>query len=136
MVLKTVKRKFIISLTLTGLVLGWGGAGLYHAFWPHLYSPYFPLIPLFFYVFGLIFIYLFEYMHTYMPNKSLLVYVISKGAKLIIGLFFLIIYGFLIGIHTRAFLLTFLIYYLIYVVFESYFFLRFEMDMKKEKKKE
>lgn len=135
MVLADVKRKFLISLTLTGLVLGWAGYGVFQMWYSHLYSPYFPLIPLFFYVFGVAFIYLFEYMHKHLPNKSLLVYVISKGAKLIVGLFFLILYGFFVGLHMKAFLLAFLAYYLVYVVFESFFFLRFEMEMKKENKK-
>lgn len=136
MVLADVKRKFLISLTLTGLVLGWAGYGIFQMSYSHLYSPYFPLIPLFFYVFGIVFIYLFEYMHKHLPSKSLLVYVISKGAKLIIGLFFLVLYGFFVGIHMKAFTLTFLAYYLVYVVFESFFFLRFEMEMKNENKKQ
>ena len=133
--LPKVKQIFIIALTLTGVVFGWIGYGILQLFYPDEYSPYFPLIPLFFYVFGLVFIYLFEYMHKYMPEKSTLVYIISKGAKLVIGLMFLVVYGFFIGIHTKVFILTFLAYYIVYLIFESCFFLRFEMEMKKENKK-
>ena len=118
------------------LAFGWGGAMIFHHFFEESYSPYYPLIPLFFYVFGLIFIYLFEYMHKYMPDKSLMVYVINKGAKLLIGLVFMVLYGMFIGIHTKAYLWTFLIYYVIYLIFESCFFLRFEMEMKKVNKKQ
>lgn len=134
--LSKVKRIFIISLTLLMLAFGWGGAMIFHHFFEESYSPYYPLIPLFFYVFGLIFIYLFEYMHKHMPDKSLMVYVINKGAKLLIGLVFMVLYGMFIGIHTKAYLWTFLIYYVIYLIFESCFSLRFEMEMKKVNKKQ
>ena len=134
--LSKVKRIFIISFTLLMLAFGWGGAMIFHHFFEESYSPYYPLIPLFFYVFGLIFIYLFEYMHKHMPDKSLMVYVINKGAKLLIGLVFMVLYGMFIGIHTKAYLWTFLIYYVIYLIFESCFFLRFEMEMKKVNKKQ
>ena len=133
--LDKVKRTFIISLTLLMLVLGWGGAEVFQLFFAEYYSPYYPLIPLFFYVFGFIFIYLFEFVHKHTPDKSLMVYVIDKGAKLVIGAIFLAIYGMLINIQTKAYLWTFLIYYFIYLIFESCFFLRFEMEMKKKKKK-
>ena len=82
--LTKVKRKFILFLTLLMLVLGWGGAELFQLFFAEYYSPYYPLIPVFFYVFGFIFIYLFEYMHKHMPGKSLMVYVIDKGARLLV----------------------------------------------------
>ena len=133
--LDKVKRTFIISLTLLMLVLGWGGAEVFQLFFAEYYSPYYPLIPLFFYVFAFIFIYLFEFVHKHTPDKSLMVYVIDKGAKLVIGAIFLAIYGMLINIQTKAYLWTFLIYYFIYLIFESCFFLRFEMEMKKENKK-
>lgn len=132
--LTKVKRKFILFLTLLMLLLGWGGAEVFQIFFAEYYSPYYPLIPVFFYVFGFIFIYLFEYMHKHMPGKSLLVYVIDKGAKLLVGLFFLVLYALLVGIQTKAYLWTFLIYYVIYMIFESCFFLRFEMEMKRMKK--
>ena len=54
--LTKVKRKFILFLTLLMLVLGWGGAELFQLFFAEYYSPYYPLIPVFFYVFGFIFI--------------------------------------------------------------------------------
>ena len=132
--LTKVKRKFILFLTLLMLVLGWGGAELFQLFFAEYYSPYYPLIPVFFYVFGFIFIYLFEYMHKHMHGKSLMVYVIDKGAKLLVGLIFLVLYAMLIGFQTKAYLWTFLIYYVIYMIFESCFFLRFEMEMKNKKK--
>lgn len=135
MIMNKVKRQFVLSLTLLMLVLGWGGAWVFRQYFPAQYSPYYPLIPLFFYVFGFIFIYLFEYIYKYMPGKSVMVYVINKGGKLLVGLIFMVLYGMVIGIHTKAYLWTFLIYYVIYLIFESCFFLRFEMEMKKENKK-
>ena len=133
--LPLVRKKFLISLTISGVIVGILGKLFYEYYCPEIYSPYFPLIPLFFYVFGVVFIYLFEYLHRYMAHRSLMEYVISKGAKLVMALFFLVVYGLFIKIHTKAYILTFLIYYLFYVVFESYFFLRFEIEMKKENKK-
>ncbi len=132
--LPKVKRIFVIALTLTSVVFGWIGYGILRLFYPDEYSPCFPLIPLFFYVFGLAFICLFEYMHKHMREKSALVYVVSRGAKLAAGLIFLVICGFFTGI-TKVFILAFFAYYIAYVIFESCFFFRYEMKMKKVNKK-
>ncbi len=129
-IIKT-KRKFIIYLTLMIVILGLGGAYAFNQWMPEQYPPFYPSIPIFFYVYGLIFIHLY----VAFPGKWLFLHILGKIVKLILGVIFIITYIYLIGIHIKAFMITFLCYYMIYLVFESCYFLSHEMDMKKEKNK-
>jgi hypothetical protein len=125
------KRKFIIYLTLMIVVLGFGGAYAFNQWMPEQYPPFYPSIPLFFYIYGLIFIYLYGLF----PDKWLAIQILGKGVKLIFGLLFVVAYAHFVRVHVKAFLLIFLCYYIIYLIFESAFFLKHEMELKKEKKK-
>jgi len=59
MFLLAVKRKFIISLTILMVVLSWGGALVFHTLLPRYYFAWYPSIPIFFYLFGLFYIFMF-----------------------------------------------------------------------------
>lgn len=131
MTITEAKRKFIIYLTLMIVVLGFGGAAAFNQWMPENYPPFYPSIPIFFYVYGLFFIYIYGLF----PDKRLEIQILGKGVKLIFGLLFVVAYAHFIGVHVKAFLITFLCYYIIYLIFESGFFLNHEMEMKKENKK-
>ena len=59
MFLLAVKRKYIISLTILMVVLSWGGALVFHTLLPRYYFAWYPSIPIFFYLFGLFYIFMF-----------------------------------------------------------------------------
>ena len=60
MSLLAVKRKFIISLTILMVVLSWGGALVFHTLLPRYYFAWYPSIPIFFYLFGFFYIFMFS----------------------------------------------------------------------------
>ena len=69
MSLLAVKRKFIISLTILMVVLSWGGALVFHTLLPRYYFAWYPSIPIFFYLFGLFYIFMFGCCYRVSPQK-------------------------------------------------------------------
>ena len=58
---KKTRRVFVIKLTIMTLVLALLGRGVFWLCCPEYYFAGFPLVPLFFYIYGLIYIFLFEF---------------------------------------------------------------------------
>lgn len=125
-----LKQKFIVRSTLLTLVMGWGGYALFQSYLPESYPALYPLIPLYFYLYGIAFIYVYELLE----KRRTEVLLVNKVAKLLLSLVFVLVYAQLVGTHIKPFLLTFLGYYFVYLIFESIFFLQYEMTLKKNKR--
>ena len=133
MLLKAIKKKFIQELTGTGLILTIGTLLFFHFFFPERYFQWFPLIPVFFYVFGLFYIYMFEFSCQLGADKIAMAYLICKVLKFILSALVLIFYGFVIEDEVGAFVAAFVFFYFAFLVFETRFFLRFEAKLKLSK---
>ena len=84
MFLLAVKRKFIISLTILMVVLSWGGALVFHTLLPRYYFAWYPSIPIFFYLFGLFYIFMFGCCYRVSPQKMVAVYLVAKVTKMML----------------------------------------------------
>ena len=126
MLLKAVKKKFIQELTGLGIILTIGTVLVFHFFFPERYFQWFPLIPVFFYAFGLFYIYMFEFSLQLGADKIAMTYLICKVLKFILSALVLIFYGFVIEKEVVAFVATFVFFYFAFLVFETRFFLRSE----------
>ena len=133
MLLKAIKKKFIQELTGIGLILTIGTLLFFHFFFPERYFQWFPLIPVFFYVFGLFYIYMFEFSCQLGADKIAMTYLICKVLKFILSALVLIFYGFVIEDEVGAFVAAFVFFYFAFLVFETRFFLRFEAKLKLSK---
>ena len=107
MLLKAVKKKFIQELTGLGIILTIGTVLVFHFFFPERYFQWFPLIPVFFYAFGLFYIYMFEFSLQLGADKIAMTYLICKVLKFILSALVLIFYGFVIEKEVVAFFLRF-----------------------------
>ena len=85
MFLLAVKRKFIISLTILMVVLSWGGALVFHTLLPRYYFAWYPSIPIFFYLFGLFYIFMFGCCYRVSPQKMVAVYLVAKVTKMMLS---------------------------------------------------
>ena len=132
MLLKAVKKKFIQELTGLGIILTIGTVLVFHFFFPERYFQWFPLIPVFFYAFGLFYIYMFEFSLQLGADKIAMTYLICKVLKFILSALVLIFYGFVIEKEVVAFVATFVFFYFAFLVFETRFFLRCK-QVKNEK---
>ena len=90
MFLLTVRKKFIKELTLIGVVLTGLVAIVYHLFIPERYFLWFPAIPIFFYLFGLLYIAFFSFSYRLGLEKLVMTYLVCKVLKFILSAFVLI----------------------------------------------
>lgn len=133
MFLLTVKKKFIRELTIVGVILTGIVAVVYHLFIPERYFLWFPAIPVFFYLFGLFYIYMFAFNYRLGLDKIAMTYLVCKSLKFILSALTLIFYGFVIGHEVVAFFVTFMFFFFAFLIFETRFFLRFEAKLKLRK---
>lgn len=128
------KRNFLVYLTLFTLFMGGVGAAILHFFEPGYYFNGYPFIPVYFFLYGVFYVYMFDACRYHAPQKMLMLFLVMKVLKLIMSVFLLIIYCVAVPKSAVAFLLTFLVFYLGYLIYESWFFFVFEWNRKLKKK--
>lgn len=128
------KRNFIGLHTVFALLSAGLGAVILHVALPGHYFGGYPFIPVYFYLFGLFSIYMFDACRLHAPQKMLLLYLAMKMMKMILSMILLLIYCLAVREEAKAFLLTFISFYLIYLIFETWFFFSFEVNQKRKKK--
>lgn len=132
----TTKRNFIGLHTLFAIVSSVCGAVILHVALPGHYFSGYPFIPIYFYMFGLFSIYMFDACRLHAPQKLLLLHLATKMIKMILSIVVVLIYCLVVRQEAKAFLLTFVSFYLIYLIFETWFFFSFEVNLKLKKKNE
>lgn len=103
---------------------------------PQLYFSYFPLIPLFYLVTGVILNFVLDECRTKRPEKLVNVFLTMRVIKLLLTVAFLAVYDKFIGEHRIRFALTLVLFYFIYTSLESYFFYLYEKRRKKHENKQ
>lgn len=128
--LSLTKRKYLIQLTFLTLILS-GVVGItYFSLVPEHYFGGYPLIPIYFYVFGVFNIFMFDACRRIAPNKMLLLYLAMKVLRIILSVIVLVIYCFVVHEEAVAFMLTFIVNYLLYLLFDTCFFAGYELGKK------
>ncbi len=133
MSISITKRKYLIQSALLTLLVGVCGGGLYFNLFPHHYFVGYPVIPVFFFVFGLFTISIMEMCRRHSPDRLLQVYLLLRVMRMLFSIIVMAIYGVVVHNKVRAFLLTFIANYLIYLIYDSRFFFMFEMNRKMKK---
>lgn len=134
MSISITKRKFLVTLTLITLLASGAGAAALHFLWPGHYFGGYPLIPVYFYLYGIFYIYMFDACRYRAPKKLVMLFLGMKVLKFIMSVFLLVIYCVAVPDSAVAFLLTFIAFYLGYLVYESCFFFAYEWNKKLNKK--
>ena len=86
------KRNFLGYLSILTLVGGGLGALVLHYLEPGHYFGGYPLIPVYFYIFGVFYIYMFDACRRHAPEKMVMLFLVAKVLKMIVSVFLLIIY--------------------------------------------
>ena len=79
------KRNFIALNTLFAILSGAAGAVILHIALPGHYFGGYPFIPVYFYIFGLFSIYMFDACRRHAPQKLSLLYLAMKMIKMILS---------------------------------------------------
>lgn len=128
------KRNYLLQTALLTLLMGGVGGWGYYAVNPHHYFRGYPLIPLFFFVFGMLMIHVIEFFRRRMPERMMLAYMLVRSLRMFASMVFMLVYCVAVREEARVFLLTFIANYLIYLMYDSWFFFVFEANRKLKKK--
>lgn len=128
------KKNYLLHTALLTAVIGIAGGGAYYLINPHHYFGGYPLIPLFFFVFGVFMINMTENCRHRMPGRMLQIYLLVRVMRMLVSMFVMLVYCVAVREEARAFLLTFIANYLIYLMYDSWFFFTFEANRKQKKK--
>lgn len=127
------KRNYLLQITLLTFLVGViGGWGYYSAF-PHHYFNGYPLIPVFYFVFGVFIINMVEMGRRKMPKHLLQLYLLIRVVRMIVSILVMLLYCIVVREEAKCFLLTFIANYIIYLIYDSWFFFSYEMNRKQRK---
>ena len=124
--MKKLIINFLIFHTVVMAVTGVGIWLLLETFFPTLLVKGYYIIPLFFYLLGILFITQFRRSAITHPTKMVNLYMLLKVIKVFVSFITILIYWFIHQAGIRSFAIVFIIFYLIDLVWETYIYLRME----------
>ncbi|MDD2726639.1 MAG: hypothetical protein PHO17_04975 [Proteiniphilum sp.] len=124
--MKKLIINFLIFHTVVMAVTGVGIWLLLETFFPTLLVKGYYIIPLFFYLLGILFITQFRHSAITHPTKMVNLYMLLKVIKVFVSFITILIYWFIHQAGIRSFAIVFIIFYLIDLVWETYIYLRME----------
>ena len=130
--MKKLIINFLIFHTVVMAVTGVGIWLLLEAFFPTLLVKGFYIIPLFFYLLGILFITQFRLSAITHPMKMVNLYMLLKMIKVFVSFITILIYWYIHKAGIRSFAIVFIIFYLIDLVWETFIYLRMEKYIKNQ----
>jgi len=128
--MKKLTTYFLIVHTVMLLITGFGIWLLLDRFLPEMMVDYYFIIPLFFYLLGIIFICRFKRTPINEPKKVVNLYMLMRMIKIFMSAVIIFIYWLLDKPHIRNFAIIFIVFYLINLIWETYIYLRMELYLK------
>lgn len=124
--MKKLRRKFILLLTLFVVVIGFGSWLVLIHFFPQLAFFDYPLIPLFFFIVGVVSIYILTGLKIDRPNKLLNTFMLIRGIKMFLALVLTTIYWLVDRAEIKSFAIMMIVFYLCYLFLETYIYIKLE----------
>jgi len=131
--MEKLKGHLNLILTVVMLSSGWGVWWLLKSVFPDSYFTWYPVIPSFFYVMGLVFIWLITRDYKENQRKMVNLYMIIKLCKVAAAIALGSIYLIFVKVQIREFSIIFIGFYLLYLGIETFFFYLTEEKIKKNK---
>ncbi len=94
------------------------------------------IIPLFFYLMGIIFISQFRRTPISNPKKMVNLYMLMRMIKVFLSVTIILIYSILDKPNIRNFAILFVVFYLINLIWETYIYMRMELYFKYKDKQQ
>lgn len=131
-----IKRKYIFYTAILTILVGGAGAVAYHWALPRLYFGGYPLIALFFFIFGVLTIYITEgCRRQFPPGRMVLIYLLARIAKMLVSVIAVAVYCIMARHEMKEILFAFIVNYLVYLIYDSWFYYTFEAKQETEKGK-
>ena len=120
---------FVILHTAMLLITGFGIWFILKQFFPQILLESYYIVPLFFYILGLIFILQFKRTPRE-ASKMVNMHLMTRSIKIFTSLGVILVYWALNKTNVRNFAIIFIIFYLITLIWETYIYLRIEKYIK------
>lgn len=138
--MKKLRLKFILLLTFFIVIVGFGGwLALIH-FFPEMAFYDYPIIPVFFFIVGLVSINIMTRLKIDKPTKLLNTFMLIRGVKMMLAVVLTTIYWLADRAEIKSFAIMLVAFYLCYLFLETYIYIQIETWNKKNittlKKKE
>lgn len=127
------KNKLILILTAVTLISGFGIKYIITTFFPQFMIAWYPVIPIFFFIMGIILILNIFKVKTMEEKKSVSFYMMLRVIKILLSLFFLLIYWLTHKYNMKSFALIFMSFYIVYMITETYIYYSAEKWIKNSK---
>lgn len=131
-----LKLKLMALFTFINVAIGVTLGGLLYTVWPGHYFAWYPSIPLFYWVTGVILTYLLDRVKKKKGDVTITTFMIVRFCKFTLALIFLWLYAALVGKQLKVFGFTMMLFYFIYLVLETYTIYLFEKKRMKREKSE
>lgn len=136
MSLSITKRNYLLHTAILTILIGGIGGWGYFSIFPHHYFGGYPLIPFYYFVFGVFMISMVESCRQRMPKRMLQIYLLMRVMRMLVSMIVMLIYCISVREEAKEFLLTFILNYVIYLTYDTWFFFTFEANRIQKKKKE
>lgn len=128
--MKRLTNNLLISHTAVFLILGFGIWFLMNLFFPEITIKGFAIIPLFFYLLGLIFIFQFNRTTIDKPINIMKLYMLMRVIKLFASLVLVSVIWMTDKANGRNFAIVFIIFFFLSLFWETYMYLKVERFIK------
>lgn len=128
--MKKLTIYFLIVHTIMSLITGFGIWFILLKFFPETMVDYYYIVPLFFFLMGIIFIFRFKRTPVNEPKKMVNFYMLMRMIKIFMSAVLILLYWFLDKAHIRSFAIIFIIFYIINLIWETYIYMRMELYFK------
>lgn len=131
--MEKIRSKFILILTAVILVTGLGTKYLLTNVLTQFAFKGYTLIPIFFFIMGLAWIFILTNTSKDDGKKLINKYMMMRVVKILMSLTFVLIYWLANKPEIKNFATVFIVFYMIYLLFETFVYIQIEKRMKKER---
>ncbi|MEA4918499.1 hypothetical protein [Proteiniphilum sp.] len=128
--MKKLTIYFIIMHTAMLLIMGFGVWFILNKFFPSIMIEHYYIIPLFFYLIGIIYILRLRRTPIDQPKKMVNLYMLMRMIKIFLSFMIILLYWLIDKPNIRNFAIIFVVFYLINLIWETYIYMRMELYLK------
>ena len=125
-------QQSVLLTLLSGGILGY----ILYCFFPEHYFKGYPIVPVYFFILNAISITIIDACRKISRSRLLQTYILTKLIRILLSVILMVVYCLIAQKGIKVFLLTFIAMYLVYLVYDTWFFSKFEMKLKKDKRNE
>lgn len=131
-----LKLKLMALYTFVNAVIGITLGGLLYTIWPEHYFDWYPTIPFFYWLTGMILTYFLDRAKKKNGDVTVTTFMLIRFCKFTLALVFIWMYAALVNVHLKTFGFTMMLFYFIYLGLETYTVYLFEQKRMKRERKE